>query len=354
MERKLASVQVIRDLQPIAGADAILLATVLGWQCVVKKDEFKVGDFCVYFEIDSILPIADWNAHLRKGSDAHKPLRVRTIRLRGQLSQGLALPLSLTNDPAYKEKFDAEGHDLFEGSDVTEKIGVKKWEPYIPPELHGKVKGTRPSFIPKTDEPRLQSDPAALAEIVAMKVPVVGTMKMDGSSITCFFKDGKFGVTSRNMELLETEDNAFWKAVRAEGIEEKMASYFPVCGGDYAIQGELCGPGIQGNKMGLDKLTLFWYNVVHIGSGTYMSHKILHGFTLSTGLNMVQVVFQGELPENTTQADLLEMANKLNYANGLPAEGIVWRTVEESMSQVLKARMSFKTISNRYLEKYKE
>ena len=354
MERKLASIQVIKDLQPIAGADAILVASVLGWKCVVKKTEFKVGDLCVYFEIDSILPIAEWNAHLRKGSEAHKPLRVRTIRLRGQLSQGLALPVSLTNDETYKAAFDAEGHDIFIGSDITEKINVKKWEPYIPPELHGKVKGTRPSYIPKTDEPRLQSDPEALTEMLRLKADVVGTKKMDGSSITCFFKDTKFGVTSRNMELLETEDNAFWKSVREAKIEEKMAAYFPICVGNYAIQGELCGPGIQGNKMGLDKLTLFWYNVVNINSGNYMDHNILRAFTTRNDLNMVEVVFQGKLPEDTTIDSLLEMANKLDYANGTPAEGIVWRTKEETQSEVLKARMSFKTISNRFLEKYKE
>ena len=141
MDRKLASVQRVIDLQPIPGADAILVASVLGWKCVVKKTEFKVLDRCVYFEIDSILPIAQWNDHLRK--EPEKPLRVRTIRLRGQLSQGLALPMSLLPEGDYEI-----------GQDVTETIGVKKYEPYIPTELIGKVKGTRPSWIPKTDEPR--------------------------------------------------------------------------------------------------------------------------------------------------------------------------------------------------------
>lgn len=92
MDRKLASIQQITDLQPIPGADAILVASVLGWKCVVRRDEFKVGDHCVYFEIDSLLPVADWTDFLRKG-DA-RPFRLRTIKLRGVRSQGLALPLS--------------------------------------------------------------------------------------------------------------------------------------------------------------------------------------------------------------------------------------------------------------------
>lgn len=102
MERKLASIQIIHDLQPIPGADAILVATVLGWQCVVRKGEFNIGDRCIYFEIDSILPVSLWNEHLRKGSDKDKPLRIRSIRLRSTLSQGLALPLSLFEKDGYK------------------------------------------------------------------------------------------------------------------------------------------------------------------------------------------------------------------------------------------------------------
>ena len=339
--RKLASIQKILEIRPIPEADKIVVVKILGWECVALKTEFSIGDKCVFFEIDSIVPVMPWSSHLCKDG---KPLRVRSIRLKKQLSQGLALPMSLLPVGNYEV-----------GQDVTLETGVIKYEPYIPAELHGKVKGTRPSWIPKTDEPRLQSAPDALDEIKKMG-QVVGTVKMDGSSITCFIKDNVFGVTSRNMELIETEDNAYWKAVREAKVEEAMRKFFPcgLGGGDYAIQGELCCPGIQGNRMGFDKLTLCWYNVFHINTGTYMSHKILNDFTLSTGLQMVQVVFIGKLSTETTLKNLLEMANNLNYNNGLPAEGIVWRPVEEMRSEVLKTRMSFKTISNRYLETYKE
>jgi RNA ligase (TIGR02306 family) len=341
MDRKLASIQQVIDLQPIPGADAILVASVLGWKCVVKKTEFKIGDLCVYFEIDSILPIAQWNDHLRK--EPMKPLRVRTIRLRGQLSQGLALPMSLLPESNYEI-----------GQDVTEVIGVKKYEPYIPPELVGKVKGTRPSWIPKTDEPRLQSSPDALAELLSLNCTVVGTMKMDGTSFTAYLKDGVFGVCSRNMELIETEGNAYWKAIREADLEKKMRDYFPWQGGNYAVQGELCGPGIQGNRMGLLKPEIYLYNVWHIDHAVYLSCKILNDFCLSKYINMVRVVFYGILSSDTTVDKLLHVANELNYSNGLPAEGIVWRPLYEETSQILKGRMSFKTVSNRFLEKYKE
>jgi RNA ligase (TIGR02306 family) len=95
MDRKLASIQVIKELSPINGADAILCAKVLGWECVVKKSEFAVGDKCVYFEIDSVLPISSWNDHLRREGEKDKPVRIKTRRFKGVLSQGLALPLSI-------------------------------------------------------------------------------------------------------------------------------------------------------------------------------------------------------------------------------------------------------------------
>jgi RNA ligase (TIGR02306 family) len=218
----------------------------------------------------------------------------------------------------------------------------------------GIVKGTRPSFIPKTDEPRLQSFPEVLTELLALDTLVIGTMKMDGESFTAYLKDGEFGVCSRNMDLLETSDNVYWKAIREADVEKKMRDFFPWQGGNYAVQGELCGPGHQKNKMGLDKPTLYFYNLWHIDTAQYLPHKQLWDFTLSKGLNMVQVVFQGKLPADSTVDSLIEMANHLDYKAGLPAEGIVWRPIDEHHSQVLKGRMSFKTVSSRFLLKYGE
>lgn len=350
MDRKLASIQRIISLEPITGADAILVAQVLGWKCVVKKNEFKVGDLCVYFEIDSILPIAQWNDHLRKGSEKDKPLRVRTIRLRGQLSQGLALPLT-----GMLPLFNPVTNSSWEIDDeVTDMIGVKKYEPYIPPELSGVMRGNFPSFIPTTDEIRLQAKPSLIDEVG--NTPMFGTVKMDGASITAYVKDGVFGVCSRKIDLERSGTNSYWRAAKALSLEEKMIGYGILCNvPNFAIQGELCGPGIQGNKMGLKEITVMFYNIYFIDSATYGCHGRLKEFCEINSLEMVPTIYTGPLNENLKTLDgILEFASSLNYANGTPAEGIVWRSQEEKYSEILKGRLSFKTISSRFLLHYNE
>ncbi len=346
MDRKLASIQTITSLSPIPGADNILVAQVLGWQCVVKREEFKSGDRCVYFEIDSILPIAQWNDHLRK--DPAKPLRVKTIRLRGQLSQGLALPMNLLPVGEYEL-----------GQDVTELAGVVKYEPVIPAELSGKVKGNFPGFLHKTDEIRLQSVPEVLDEAIAKGLVLIGTLKMDGTSFTAYRRDADFGVCSRNLDLKETEDNAHWKIARKLKLEEILRSEPR----NLCIQGEMVGPGIQGNKMGFKEIDLYLFNLFDIDAGKYLGYAELREFCKKHGLKVVKEVKRIDLCELASSRDInprchvsfyLEIANNLTYDNGTPAEGIVWRSACESYSEVLKGRMSFKTISNRFLEKYKE
>jgi RNA ligase (TIGR02306 family) len=157
MERKLATIRTITNIQPIDGADMIELASVGGWNVVVAKDVgHKVGNKVVYCEIDSFLPIREEFEFLRKSSykkmGEQEGFRLKTIKLRGQVSQGLILPISVLNPPdtnIYVEPF--------EGLDVTEMLGIVKYEPPIPAELAGKVKGQFPSFLRKTDEERCLS-----------------------------------------------------------------------------------------------------------------------------------------------------------------------------------------------------
>ncbi len=140
-DRKLASVVKIVDIQPIPGADAIVVVTVKGWKVVVKVNEYKVGDLAVYYEIDSFLPIRPQFEFLRKSSykrmGSSEGFRLKTIRLRGQISQGLLTPIpeGISNPK--------------EGDDLTEALDIVKYEPPIPAQLAGKIKGTFPSFIPK-------------------------------------------------------------------------------------------------------------------------------------------------------------------------------------------------------------
>jgi len=339
-ERKLASIQTILSLSPIVGADAILLAKVLGWELVVKKTEFQVGDRCVYFEIDSVLPIAQWNDHLRK--EPNKPLRIKTIRLRGQLSQGLAMPLSIIPTGEYEV-----------GQDVTTLVGVTKYEPVVPAHLSGMAKGNFPAFLHKTDETRLQSEPKVLDEAISKGLVLVGTLKMDGTSFTAYRRDDEFGVCSRNLDLKETEGNAHWRMARKLKLEEILRNEPR----NLSIQGEICGPSIQANRLGLSESKLYLFNLFDIDTGKYLSHTELSAFAEKHMLNMVPTVYRLDFGGVVGPRDvnhLLNIANNLNYDNGTPAEGIVWRSMCETYSDVLKGRMSFKTISNRFLEKYKE
>ena len=138
VNRKLASIRKIGSVSPVEGADNIELVHVDGWQCISKKGDFKEGDFCVYFEIDSFLPIRPEFEFLRKSSyrkmGGKEGFRLKTIRLRGQLSQGLAMPIQLFKELPYEgyELFKEDDHGYGNGYDVTETLGVTKYEPPIP------------------------------------------------------------------------------------------------------------------------------------------------------------------------------------------------------------------------------
>lgn len=155
--RKLATIRRISELNPIPKADAIEVATVDGWKAVVKKGDFKVGDLAIYLEVDSWVPyeLAPFLSKDKEPKEYNgvKGERLRTIKLRGQLSQGLLLPI----DVAYDEDPPDYDHVFLEGDDVTELLGIQKWERPVPAQLAGLMKGSFPSFIPKTDQERCLS-----------------------------------------------------------------------------------------------------------------------------------------------------------------------------------------------------
>lgn len=183
MERKLASIQKVREVKPIKNADAIEVARVNNWDVVVKKGEYKPGDLCVYCEVDSFLPEKPEFEFLRKSS--YKKMgdvggfRLKTIKMRGQISQGLLLPLSVLNsdETPYSGVW-------VEGDDVTEMLGIVKYEPPIPAELAGKMKGNFPSFVVKTDEERIQNMTDEFEQIKKLQreqgVKFYETEKLDG------------------------------------------------------------------------------------------------------------------------------------------------------------------------------
>ena len=337
--RKLASIQRIRALEPIEGADAIEKAAVLGWQLVVKKGEFQVGDLAVYCEIDSILPDKPEFAFLKP-----RGMRIKTIRLRGQISQGICFGLSVLPG----------GFEIAEDADCTEALGVTKYEPPMPACLNGVAKGKFPSFIPKTDETRVQVLQHILDRYKGEKCYV--TEKIDGSSVTYFLYDGEFGVCSRNLELLEDAENSYWKVARELDIENKLRHFAP----NHALQGELIGEGIQSNKLKIRGQTVKFFNAYNIATGAYLGFEEFRALLTQLELPMVPLIDTGYELENNIEAIISRATIKSTICNEVWAEGIVIRpyfekfdplTVNENFSG---GRVSFKAVNPEFLLKYGE
>lgn len=337
--RKLASIQKIKALEPIEGADLIEKATILGWQLVVKKGDYQVGDLCIYVEIDSILPEKSEYEFLR-----NKQFRIKTIRLRGQISQGICFPLNLL--PPDFEKI--------EEADCTDILDIIKHEVPIPAHLAGLMKGPFPSFIPKTDETRVQVLQTMLDKFLGTKCYI--TEKLDGSSATFYLKNGEFGACSRNLELVKDEKNTFWKVAEELKLEEKLKSL----GGNFALQGELVGEGIQGNKLKIKGQTVFFFNIFDIDKHQFLSFENLKKTLKRLDLPFVPVLSEDYLLTNDIQK-IVAMANVKTTLNPLSwAEGIVIRPLEETSDREFTnelefgGRISFKAINPEFLIKFGE
>jgi RNA ligase (TIGR02306 family) len=346
-DRSLATIQRISKIEPIEGADSIDVARILGWNCVVKKNEFSVGDLCVYCEVDSLLPENPEFEFLRKNCfidrEDMRGFRIRTVKLRQQVSQGICFPLSIIDQSISIDP----NTDWKEGQDVTAILGIKKWEPKISLSMGGKIKGSFPGFIPKTDETRIQSIPDLLERHNGTYCYV--TEKVDGSSVTVFLKDGEIGVCSRNMWMQDTEENVFWATAKKMDIENKMKSVLGE--GNWALQGELLGPGIQGNKYGLKTSKILWFNVFNVDTYKYLDFDDFNSLIQNMGLEIVP--FLGKFVLNNTVDELVEMSKGQSALNKIHREGIVIRPCEEKEDKKL-GRVSFKVINPDFLLKFGE
>lgn len=343
MSRKLVTLRKVAEIHPIEGADLIQLARVDGWQCVIKKGEFQAGDLGAYFEIDSYLPIRPEFEFLRKSSykklpDGREGFRLRTVKLRGCLSQGLLLPpASLALDPA---AFDPE-------ADLAEALGVVLYEPPIPASLSGEVKGLFPSFVPKTDEERIQN----LSEYFEQygELDFEATMKLDGSSMTVYFNNGEFGVCSRNLELRETPRSLHWQLARRGGLQEKLAAL----GRNLALQGEVMGEGIQGNKERLKGQDFFLFNIYDIDRLAYLLPRERRELAAELGVRHVPLIDPAVRilhPEVCRGIDgVLEYAQGESL-NGPVREGVVFKS--NAYTGQFREIVHFKAINNGFLLKY--
>jgi len=329
-----ATIQKILSVEAIPNSDNLEKIKVLGWEVVALKGEFKPGDLCVYCEIDSLMPDRPEFEFLRP-----KKFRIKTIKLRGQLSQGIVFPLSIIGK--------SSSDNLEVGMDVSDIIGVKHYEKEIPLTMRGMIRGGFPGYVPQTDEPKIQNIPEVINELKG--IPCVATVKLDGTSASYIFKDNDFHICSRNnsfkLDIPENDKVVYCIIEKKYDIRKKMTEV----GTNIAIQGEIVGPGIQKNRLGLKEIDLFVFNIFSIKTQTYFSHYQVEEMCKSLGLKMVPL--DSKFIFNHTIEQLLQMANGKYEGTNNRREGIVIRPEKEMQSKVIGGRMSFKVLSNDYLLK---
>lgn len=345
MSRKLASIQRIYKIEPIEGADRIELAYVLGWQCVVNKGQFNVGDLAVYFEIDSFLPIRPDFEFLRNSSYKNTDImgegfRLKTQKFRGQVSQGLLLPLSQFNEiPANVEL----------GADVTDALNVRKWEIEERVTTGGTVIGTLPYTVPYTDETRVQAAPELIQEFAGIDYYI--STKMDGSSHSISIDENGVHVTGHNYEYKDDGNSSFYNFVNERGYKNAIEAFKEKEGlSTLTIQGEFCGAGIQKNRLKLAKPE--WYVFTIMENGKRVSLNRMLEICSEVGLTNVPIEETGDdLPAKySTVEALLERADG-EYPNGGKKEGIVIRPTEPIFCANIGAELSMKVVNNKYLLK---
>lgn len=341
-ERKLATIEEVVAVDPIPDADAIEVVTVRGWKVVTRKGEFQPGQPCVYIEIDAWLPVDNPAFEflaprgVRKLSEADERMGhvLKTAKLRGQVSQGIVFSPDAVgiDDPS-----------IFPvGTDVTELIGVEKYEPPIPAELSGEVAGKFPThLVRKTDAERVQNLSQADYDRLRRADGWYATEKIDGSSMTVINDGGTLRVCGRNWEYrpgaTHDDDNTLWRLARNLPIEP-----------GWAVQAEVFGPGIQGNPLKAARQHLAIFNVFR--EGKLLPRAIWPQWT--DGLDAP--LYDFSLPPTISEA--IEQVDELTslLVPGRRAEGVVWHSSSGLGYPELDGRACFKVISNRYLLKQKD
>ena len=329
---KLVTFEHIAELLPIEGADKIELARIQGWQSVVKKGEYKIGDKVVFVPIDTVVTPADWNQFLWDKKDPTKPIRIKTAKLRGAISQGVIFPLTIITPEMNVDE-------------LAQELGITKYEKPIPAHLAGQVRGDFPThLVSKTDEDNLKSNIEVLDELKEADF-VETTIKMDGTSATYIKElDFSFSVCSRNLELKDTESNVHWQMARKYDIINNLNP-------GYAIQGEIAGPGIQGNPAKLSEVTLFIFNVINL-----YFRKPLARDSWDLAFKDIPKI---HLYRTWTKEEfsVMDIDTLQNHVNGItyncvdPAEGLVFRGIKEGKimySQKLQKMLSVKIINQNF------
>lgn len=336
--RKMVTVQRVAEVKSIEGADLICAYRINGWWVVDQVGKYSVGNMVLYAEIDSWIP-HELAPFLSKGKEPReyngvKGERLRTIRLKGQYSQGLLLPWSTISHID-------NWSDLEEGADVSEWLGVQKWEAPIPVNLTGQMKGNFPAFIRKTDQERCQNLVQEISHEYSQQNRFEVTLKLDGSSCTVYHNAGLVGVCSRNIDLkLEQEGNSFVDIAKSTGLLKALIDLNE----NLAVQGELMGPGIQGNKEGFDSHKLFIFDIFDIDLQCYLVwadrlEAIQKLRDLGYTGDIAPVIGVGPLQSGKVE-DLLKMAEGPSLLSK-QREGLVFKRTD--------GEFSFKAISQKFL-----
>lgn len=362
MSRKLAHVEEIKWISPIEGKDRIVLAGILGWQVIVQRSEYQVGDKVIFVEIDSVLPEKPEFEFLRS-----KKFRIKTMRMAKCTSQGICFPLSILPEGNYEI-----------GDDVTELMGITQYEPTMDverdtepttpknvkkyPKFLMKFKWFRnlvlpkkqakgfPSFISKTDETRIQNAPHYLN----MDIEFIATEKVDGQSGTFTLQKIKgkhwwnkdkydFAVCSRNLRLYSKDNSSYWSVVEKYNLEKVLHELI----GDnewVAIQGECIAPKVQGNKYKVSEPDLYVFNIIYPSGrlGSLEAKEIANRH----GLKFVPIIDEAKSLKGMSVNDVLDYATGKSQLYNTLREGIVFRSKD--------GVYSFKAVSPEFLIKYDE
>lgn len=348
--RKLASIQVIDDILPIENADSLECAVIGGWKVVVRKGEYQPKDFVVYCEVDAFIPTTLAPFLTREGQQPKEYQgilgeRLKTKKIRGQISQGLILPTyrvpGLDDIVCIIDK-DRVSIPVTEGQDVSELLGIVKWVPPVDASLQGTSRGNFPYFFNKTDQERVQNIKKEVRRSAEDNEPFEVTEKLDGSSMSVYIYQGVFGVCSRNIDLAEDKNNTYWKVAWQLNLEKILYEL----GDGWVIQGELVGPKIQGNPYKLDDVKFYIFDIFDINNQKYLTAKDRYEITDLFQLEHVPIVNKATFIDSDIDKILAVSEGKSRLNEETEREGLVYKSLQNT-------DFSFKVISNKFLIKQK-
>lgn len=375
MKKKLASLEVVESVLPAENADSLELIKLKGmeWQIVAQKGLHAVGNKVVFIIIDTVVKRRPWNEFLFKSSQdiANGEVKLSSIRLRGNISQGIVVPIKQVPEAF---RFGGNVFTLKVGKDYSKRLGVRKYQKAseVEAELNKKSalfrlwskllwqlglkkatgRGTAqdtgksfPAFLTKTDELSLQSYPNALE---AFNDPKNGgvycSLKADGSSITLYRNKGKSGVASRNLDLNVEVENNFTKIYK-DNIQKVPDGF--------AIQGEMVGPGVNGNKMNLNEHKLVVFQIIDIDKKQILDYAEFKDFCLKNGFTTVAEISLPEGCNSWPVKDWIEFSAKVAKYGNSKGEGIVLRVkknINSNFRGLHHGRLSVKVINPDYKE----